>query len=240
MKRILILILTAIFPIAVMAQSFEEPTSAVDSLKHRCDSLQNVLDALLPLRKSEAEKLLGKYGGYFEKRFREIDEIVADSLCRECRILNLPSLAEFASKKDVVIERKHWYDSLKKIVEEPYDKIKVDRGIVIADSLAILSPSKQKSEFNSVSSSMKIYPKAITKTKEIVEFIHEMMEMYRPNGGHSGAVSTLNSILNNEEESINNYIKKVPYLKNKFEEMVADLKRDHLKQGNAEKTLLKL
>lgn len=240
MKRILILILTAISPIVAMAQSVEEPTSVVDSLKHRCDSLQNALDALLPLREREADKLLGKYGLYFEKKFSEIDETVADSLCRECRILNLPSLEKFASMKDVVIERKHWYDSLTRIVEKPYNKKEVNRGIVIADSLAKLSPRFQKSEFNSVSSSMKAYPDAITKTKEVVGFIHEMMEMYRPNGGHSGAVSTLNSILNNERDNINNYINKVPYLKRRFNEMVASLKKNHLVQSDAEKELLKL
>ena len=256
MKRILILILTAIFPIVAMAQSVEETTfvvdslamsqpvaetiSAVDSLKHRCDSLQNALDALLPLREREADKLLGKYGVYFEKKFSEIDETVADSLCRECRILNLPSLEKFASIKDVVIDRKHWYDSLTRIVEKPYNKKEVTRGIVIADSLAKLSPRFQKSEFNSVSSSMKAYPTAITKTTEVVEFIHEMMEMYRPNGGHSGAVSTLNSILNNERDNINNYINKVPYLKRRFNEMVASLKKNHLVQSDAEKELLKL
>lgn len=240
MKRILILILTAIFPIVAMAQPVEEPTSVVDSLKHRCDSLQNALDALLPLREREADKLLGKYGVYFEKRFSEIDEAVADSLYRECRILNLPSLEKFASMKDVVIERKHWYDSLTRIVEKPYNKKEVTRGIVIADSLAKLSPRFQKSEFDSVSSSMKGYPTSITKTKEVVEFIHEMMEMYRPNGGHSGAVSTLNSILNNERDNINNYINKVPYLKRRFNEMVASLKKNHLVQSDAEKELLKL
>ena len=256
MKRIIILILTTIFPIVAMSQSVEEPasvvdslamaqpveepTSVVDSLKHRCDSLQNALDALLPLREREADKLLGKYGVYFEKRFSEIDEAVADSLYRECRILNLPSLEKFASMKDVVIERKHWYDSLTRIVEKPYNKKEVTRGIVIADSLAKLSPRFQKSEFDSVSSSMKGYPTSITKTKEVVEFIHEMMEMYRPNGGHSGAVSTLNSILNNERDNINNYINKVPYLKRRFNEMVASLKKNHLVQSDAEKELLKL
>lgn len=239
MKRILILILTAISPIVAMAQSVEEPTSVVDSLKHRCDSLQNALDALLPLREREADKLLGKYGLYFEKKFSEIDETVADSLCRECRILNLPSLEKFASMKDVVIERKHWYDSLTRIVEKPYNKKEVTRGIVIADSLAKLSPRFQRSEFNSVSSSMKAYPDAITKTKEVVEFIHEMMEMYRPNGGHSGAVSTLNSILNNEKDNINS-INKIPYLKRRFDKMVASLRQNHLVQSSAEKELLKL
>lgn len=239
MKRILILILTAISPIVAMAQSVEEPTSVVDSLKHRCDSLQNALDALLPLREREADKLLGKYGLYFGKKFSEIDETVADSLCRECRILNLPSLEKFASMKDVVIERKHWYDSLTRIVEKPYNKKEVNRGIVIADSLAKLSPRFQKSEFNSVSSSMKAYPDAITKTKEVVGFIHEMMEMYRPNGGHSGAVSTLNSILNNEKDNINS-INKIPYLKRLFDKMVASLRQNHLVQSSAEKELLKL
>ena len=240
MKRILILILTAISPIVAMAQSVEEPTSVVDSLKHRCDSLQNALDALLPLREREADKLLGKYGVYFEKKFSEIDETVADSLCRECRILNLPSLEKLASMKDVVIDRKHKYDSLKRIVEKPYNKDEVESGWVMADYLAKLSPPLQSKEFTSLSSSMKEYPKAITKTKEVVEFIHEMMEMYRPNGGHSGAVSTLNSILNNERDNINNYINKVPYLKRRFNEMVASLKKNHLVQRDAEKELLKL
>ena len=272
MKRILILILTAIFPIAVMAQSFEEPTSAVDSLKHRCDSLQNALDALLPLRESEtekllskvdslknrcdslqydldallplrereAEKLLSKYGQYFNKRFSEIDETVADSLCKICQVLKVPSLDKLASEKDVTFQRKAKYDSLKTIVESPYNKTAVNNGIHLSDSLSKVSPPFQASEFKSVLTAMKIYPTAISKTKEVVAFMHEMMEMYRPNGGHSGAVSTLNTILSNEKESINTCIKKVPYLKNLFEEMVADLKRDHLKQGNAEKTLLKL
>ena len=240
MKRILILILTAISPIVAMAQSVEEPTSVVDSLKHRCDSLQNALDALLPLREREADKLLGKYGVYFEKKFSEIDETVADSLCRECRILNLPSLEKLASMKDVVIDRKHKYDSLKRIVEKPYNKDEVESGWVMADYLAKLSPPLQSKEFTSLSSAMKEYPKAITKTKEVVEFIHEMMEMYRPNGGHSGAVSTLNSILNNERDNINNYINKVPYLKRRFNEMVASLKKNHLVQSDAEKELLKL
>lgn len=240
MKRILILILTAIFPIVAMAQSVEETTSLVDSLKHRCDSLQNALDALLPLREREADKLLGKYGVYFEKKFSEIEETVADSLCRECRILNLPSLEKLASMKDVVIDRKHKYDSLKRIVEKPYNKDEVESGWVMADYLAKLSPPLQSKEFTSLSSSMKEYPKAITKTKEVVEFIHEMMEMYRPNGGHSGAVSTLNSILNNERDNINNYINKVPYLKRRFNEMVASLKKNHLVQSDAEKELLKL
>lgn len=256
MKRILILILTAIFPIVAMAQSVEEttsvvdslamsqpveePASVVDSLKHRCDSLQNALDALLPLREREADKLLGKYGVYFEKKFSEIDETIADSLCRECRILNLPSLEKFASMKDVVIERKHRYDYLRRIIENPYNSDEVKSGKATADSLAELSPPLQRSEFKSLSSSMEAYPKAITKTKEVVEFIHEMMDMYRPNGGHSGAVSTLNSILNNERDNINNYINKVPYLKRRFNEMVASLKKNHLVQSDAEKELLKL
>lgn len=240
MKRILILILTAIFPIVVMAQSFEEPTSAVDSLKYRCDSLQNALDALLPLREREAEKLLSRYGAYFKKRFSDIDETVADSLYKICQILKVPSLDTLASEKDVTFQRKAKYDSLKTIVEGPYNKTAIKNGIHLADSLSKVSPRFQASEFKSVSNAMKIYPTAIPKTKEVVAFIHEMMEMYRPNGGHSGAVSTLNSILNNEKESINNYIYKVPYLKNLFKKMVADLNRDHLRQGDAEKTLLKL
>ena len=274
MRKIILLLVVAIYPVVSMAQTYKDNSvsaadslksccdslqydlnallplresetekllSKVDSLKNRCDSLQYDLDALLPLRAREAEKLLSKYGQYFNKRFSEIDETVADSLCKICQVLKVPSLDTLASEKDVTFQRKAKYDSLKTIVESPYNKTAVKNGIHLADSLSKVSPPFQASEFKSVLTAMNIYSTAISKTKEVVAFIHEMMEMYRPNGGHSGAVSTLNTILSNEKESsIDKYIKKVPYLKNLFEEMVADLRRDHLKQGNAEKILLKL
>lgn len=248
MKDKLILLFLILCPVFSWAQSVdgpimeESPSVAVrlDSLKKRCDSLQRALDNLLPLRESKAGELLEMYNDYFDGPFSSIDYKVADSLADLSSILDVRILDEFNAKIDNAVSRKRAYESLYAVVDTTYNQSVVDSARVRVDSLLKVSSASQTKEVNALKEAMRVYPAAVGETKALAEWIHDTMELYRPSGNPKAAVSMLNSILTNQKDTRSKYIDKVPYLKRVFQQMVDDLKANHLAQGEAETRLLKL
>ena len=103
-----------------------------------------------------------------------------------------------------------------------------------------LAEDSQQVELDALKKSMEIYPKANVVTKDIVVWINDTMGMYRPGGNPKGALSTLGVLLDNVRSDIDNYVNKVPYLKNLFERMLEELHENPLVESEAEKILINL
>lgn len=210
------------------------------ALESRCDSLKRDLDALLPLRKELAQKLLREYGNYFDVSFASISPHVADSLVDLCQVLKVPELEDFVRKKEETMGRKAIYDTLSALKYKKYVKSAIDSAKLRLDSLSCCSPNVQKKEVIALRNTLASFPEAIVKTRHLVEIINETMGFYRPDGNKKAALSTLDSILQDYDQDIRSYVNRIPYLKTLFNRMLKDLRANPLKQGAAETELLKM
>ena len=76
--------------------------------------------------------------------------------------------------------------------------------------------------------------------KDLVEWIHDTMDLYRPNGNPSAARTSLKGILNNQERVIKNEINSIPYLKMQLDNLNKELLDNPLKQGDTESMLIEI
>lgn len=215
--------------------------SLVDSLQTRYKSLQSAMDALLPIRQSLAKGLSQEHGKYHTFPFAKIEKQKCDSLITLANALMLPEMDNFAIALKETVSHKAEYDSLSLFMQTPPDDsdvINVAKSRV--DSLRLLCSTAQQVELDALKIAMEIYPKANVVTKDIVVWINDTMGMYRPGGNPKGALSTLGVLLDNVRSDIDNYVNKVPYLKNLFERMLEELHENPLVESEAEKILINL
>lgn len=215
--------------------------SYIDSLKTRCECLQSAINALLPIRQSLAKNLTQEYGNYPTLSFAIIEKQKCDSLITLAKALMLPEMDNFAKVLKEILSHKAEFDSLSFYMQSPpndSDIINVAQSRV--DSLRLLCSTAQQVELDALKKSMEIYPKANVVTKDIVVWINDTMGMYRPGGNPKGALSTLGVLLDNVRSDIDNYVNKVPYLKNLFERMLEELHENPLVESEAEKILINL
>lgn len=209
-----------------------------DSLQTRCDSIQACLDGMLPVKKLIAEKITVEFSGYPDLKFAELDMAVLDSVTALCGSLMMTELSPLQKRLETARSNKAIYESLSAIVNSPYNKDLTASATFTADSLSSSCSMAQKTELDKVSTALKMYPEAVKEIKETVEWIHQMMELYRPSGSPSAAKSTLETILKSRKGVYDSVIKKVPYLADLYDSMVKNLRANPLVENDAEKTLL--
>lgn len=205
----------------------------------KIDSLQRILNDFSPVREMLADSIVARYRDYPDYEFskQKLEEL--DSILNLANILKSEKLAGLAAKTEKARKLKIEYDSLYRIVNSAYNKDLIEPARSRANTLLseCISPQKKK-EVERLITALKLYPQAVIKVKEIVEWIHGTMELYRPSGNPSAAKNSLSSILTNQSDVINSVVNKVPYLKGCFEKLVDELKKNPIKEGTVEKELI--
>ncbi len=225
---------------STLVGDIDAPVSPDSLLMNKIDSLQSVLDRLLPIRRRLSEDMLEIYGDYPYRRFRDMDSKVLDSLSADGNSLAMAELSGFLEGLNAASENRKVFVSIDSVINMPYDKDKVDIAKSLCASLMIKVKGDQRAEVESLYGSLTKYGGAWNTMRDVVEWIHDTMDLYRPDGNPSAAKTSLNGILNNRAAVIRNGINEIPYLKSLLDSLKKELENNPLVQGETETKLLKL
>lgn len=243
MKRLLmILIIVISSSVSVLAGGIDcHRFECADSLlREKIDSLQIVLDNLMPIRRRLAEDMQKKYGDYSVRKFRDMNIRLLDSLIVDGRRLAIDDLSDFID--DMTVAQQNLQDFLRidSVLNKPYDKALVDGVKPLCDSLVRKVAGSQQQEVKALSNGLDKYQMAMISMRDLVEWIHDTMDLYRPDGNPAAARTTLNGIFSNQANIINNEINAVPYLKTQLGKLKKELQDNPLRQGETETQLIEL
>lgn len=243
MKRLFLLL------IILVSSSLSGRANGTDTLRveasdslliDKIDSLQTVLDNLMPIRLRLAEDMLKNYGGYPTLKFKEMDVYLMDSLITYGNRLAVDNLSALMTDLNLALENRSLFVKIDSAVNIPYDREKVRMAQSLCDTLKVRVTGNQLLEVDALSKSLDKYESAIASMKDIVEWIHDTMDLYRPDGNPSAARTSLTGILNNQERIIKNEINYIPYLKVLFENLKKELQDNPLVPGETESRLIEL
>lgn len=215
----------------------------VDSLEKDNENLRAQISCLEPIKLELVSKLQEEETPYLDTLYSAVDLQHINDVVSRCKMLKDARLDSLATNFQQLRERKEKYDSLVMILNDPYDEIKVDRGIVKADSLKVCSSSNpQIKEIDELRNCLELYKTATKTLPKIISRITFFMKSFRetPDSDEESARRAVEEFLRKDKAqqfNYNKYIAPIPCLVRTFSTFEKELLSNPFEKTTLEKEL---
>lgn len=190
------------------------------------------------IKDNVSNQMISENKDYLERPFSEINPSELISIKSKCQKYAIDAKVNaFVAKIDIVIKNKELYDKMVNVVNAAYKKPDVDRALASITQIKGANMQQQQ-EISELKTQMTLFSEGLAAFKEYISKLNEMRNgvNYSMEYFQTDREQILSK--NNLRDRIENQLKRVPYLKKKFEEFMKAFKVDPNRHSNVETEIL--
>lgn len=183
-------------------------------------------ESLERTRDSVSGIIIAENKEYLEKPFSQMSHLELQAIKSKCDSFMVdPHINSFVKQVDVVIKNKRVCDNMTKVVNAAYNKNEIDKALISVNHIKAPNSIQQK-EISELKDQLMLFSEGLDAFKEFITKLNRMRDGVNYSWEFFQTDCKQIMSKNNLGERVENHLKRVPYLNQKYEEYLAALKSD--------------
>ena len=212
--------------------------SQLHEINSKLNARNNQRESLGKIKDNVSNQIIAENKDYLERSFSEMNLSELREIKSKCqKYATDAKVNAFVAKVDNVIRNKELYDNMVNVVNASYKKFDVDRALASVTQIKGTNTQQQK-EIIELKTQMTLFPEGLAAFKEYITKLNEMRNGVNYSMEYFQTDSKQILSKNNLGNRVENQLKRVPYLRKKFEEFMNAFKAAPNKHSNVETEIL--